>query len=826
MNASLSPEQRTRELVAAMNIDQKIAMLAQAQPIWEHYGVAGYVPGQPSLCIPDLVLNDAGQGVGDMEVNTTAFPAPISQASSWDPALQTRFGQALGWEAWHKGINVQLAPGIEIDRIPMNGRNFEYMSEDPFLAGQGAAAQVAGIQSNPVIATAKHYIVNSQETNRMTASSDVDERTLHEIYAAPYEAAVRQGHAGSVMCSYNRINGTYACENHDTLTTILKQQIGFDGFVMSDWGGTHSTVPSALAGMDMEMNISPGQYYTAPLKAAVQSGQVPMARLDDMVSRIVRTMFRVGIFDHPAAAEPGAYGADVRRPEDIALARTVSEDGTVLLKNDGGVLPLTGQGQKVAVIGPGAGVQGAGQFYNGGGSSHIPEAGNKSDVVSPLQGITQRAQAQGDTVVYADGSSQADAVAAASASDVAIVFVGSQDSEGNDRPTLDVTSGNCTLFGCANQPVDQDALIAQVAAANPHTVVVLNTGGPVVMPWLGAIKGLLEAWYPGQEDGNAIAALLFGDVNPSAKLPETFPASAKDLPTQTPQQYPGVNDAQGVPHVAYSERLLVGYRWYDARNITPLFPFGFGLSYTTFDLRNLAVSAAAGGTTGASVSFDVVNTGSRPGAEVPQLYVADPPSTGEPPKQLKGFTKVSLAPGESRRVTLPLDYRSFAHWDTSAQDWRVDRGCYALMAGRSSRDLPLRAAVALGGAPCPGAVASIPIVTPTSGGGAGTSPGCPTRRSVLIRLKGVRRGQVRRVDVFINGHRQRTLRGHRASVRVTLPRRTPGAIRVRLVIRLGHRRRVALTRVYRCTAQHPKRPARSKPRRVRHRHQPAAAGRA
>src|SRR5689334_20118540 len=317
MNAKLSANQRAHELVSAMTIDQKIAMLSQSQPVDAHYGAAGFVPGQAALCIPDLVLNDAGQGVGDAQLNAPTFPAPSAQSASWDPALQWRFGAALGWQAWHKGINVQLAPGVEIGRVPLNGRNFEYMTEDPYLAAQGAVAEVRGIQSNPVIATVKHYVANSQETNRMTVSSDVDQRTLEEIYTAPYEAAVKHGHAGSVMCSYNRINGTYACENQDTLTTILKRQFGFTGFVMSDWGGTHSTVAAANAGLDMEMDVRPGRYFTAPLKTAVRDGQVPSRRLNDMVTRIVRTMFAVGIFDHPAAAEPGAAVANVQRPQDV-----------------------------------------------------------------------------------------------------------------------------------------------------------------------------------------------------------------------------------------------------------------------------------------------------------------------------------------------------------------------------------------------------------------------------------------------------------------------------------------------------------------------------
>ena len=682
-------------------------MLSQAQVIWGHYGAAGYVPGQPSMCIPDLVLDDAGQGVGDLEVNTTAFPAPIAQSSSWDPSLQFEFGQALGWEAWHKGINVQLAPGIEVDRVPLNGRNFEYMSEDPYLAGRGAVAEVQGIQSNPVIATVKHYLANSQETNRMTDSSNVDERTLQEIYAAPYEAAVRQGHTGSVMCSYNRINNVYACEDPTTLRTILKQQFGFDGFVMSDWGATHSTVAAANAGLDMEMNVSPGTYFTTPLKAAVQAGQVPIARLNDMALRIVRTMFRVGVFDHPAATEPAAAAANVQRPQDIALARMVSEDGTVLLKNDGDVLPITTRGLKIAVIGPGAGLVGAQQFYNGGGSSHIPELGVKADVVSPLLGIQQRALADGDTVLYADGTSQADATAVASIADIAVVFAGAQDAEGTDRSALNLETGNCSLVGCTSEPANQDKLISTVAAANPRTIVVLNTGGPVVMPWLAEIKGLFEAWYPGQQDGNAIAALLFGDVNPSARLTETFPKSQADIPTATAQQFPGVPNAHGVPQSSYSEGLLVGYRWYDAKHIAPLFPFGFGLSYTTFDYHGLTVTPSRDGANLASASVEVTNTGRRAGADVPQMYIADPASTGEPPKQLKGFAKVTIGRGKTQRVNFPIDPRALSYWSTRFHSWQVARGCYGVLIGHDERDIAQSATIAVNGAWCPGAVTKV-----------------------------------------------------------------------------------------------------------------------
>jgi beta-glucosidase len=807
LNTALSASQRASELVAAMNIDQKLAMLSQAQPIWAHYGAAGYIPAQPSLCIPDLVLNDAGQGVGDQETGTTAFPAPIAQSSSWDASLQYQFGQALGWEAWHKGINVQLAPGVEIDRIPLNGRNFEYMSEDPFLAGQGGVAEIRGIQSNPVIATVKHYVANSQETNRMTDSSNVNDRTLQEIYLPAYEAAVRQGQVGSVMCSYNRINNVYACENPGLLTGVLKRQFGFDGFVMSDWGGTHSTVPAANAGLDMEMNVSPGQYFTAPLKTAVQNGQVSMARLDDMVLRITRAMFRIGLFDHPAAAEPAAAAANVERPQDVALARRISEAGTVLLKNQGAILPLTAHGQRIAVIGPGAGPQGAAEFYNGGGSSHIPETAAKSDVVSPLAGIQQRAAANGDTVLYADGSNASAAQATATAANVAIVFVGAEDSEGVDRSRMDLSSGFCSLGGaCTASPVDQDSLISSVAAANPHTIVVLNTGGPVVMPWLSHIQGLFEAWYPGQQDGNAIASLLFGDANPGGRLPETFPRSQADIPTQSPQQYPGVNNAQGVPQSNYSEGLLVGYRWYDAKHITPLFPFGYGLDYTSFTYRGLKVSAHPSGSSLATVSINVTNTGHRAGADVPQMYIAAPASTGEPPHQLKGYEHLNLAPGQTVQANFPIDARALSYW--GARGWQVAAGCYGIQIGHDERDIAQSVTVSVNGADCPGAVASITVAA--SNRVARCAP--VTGRLHAGQLGPVALGQTRaRVHRELRSYRRRARRDfdfyclrRGAGIRVGYPSRhelhslsghTRRRVSGRAVLLLAANRRYALGRV-------------------------------
>ncbi len=690
MKSSLSPNARAELLLHAMSLSQKVAMTYQRYPLDYHYGAAGYIPAIPSLCLPDLVFNDAGQGVGDAQTGTTAFPAPIAQAASWDPALQYRFGSALGQEAHAKGIDVQLAPGMETQRVPMNGRNWEYGSEDPFLAGQTAAAEVRGVQSQHVIVTLKHFIANSQETNRMTDSSDLSWRTLEEMYAPQYDVAVHQGGAAGVMCSYNRINSVYSCQDRRTLG-MLNRQFGFGGFVVSDWGATHSTVASAKAGLDIEMNIDPGTYYGPALEKAVQAHQVPMNTLNSMVLRILRSMFRVGVFDHPPAAQPQASKAQVSTPAHVALARRISEEGTVLLRDRHRILPITGHGRTIALIGSDAGPAGAEDEYNGEGSGHIPEFGAKP-VVSPEQAITQRAGKSGDTVVYADGSSMADAIAAAKAASVAVVVVGDSESEGIDRKNLILTGGLCTLAGCTPQTVNQNALIQAVAAANPNTVVVLDTGGPVLMPWVRQVRGLLEAWYPGQQDGNALAALLFGDVDPSAHLTETFPAKQSQLPLRTTAQWPGVTEKGDTvgPHSTYSEGLLVGYRWYQARHLRPLFPFGFGLSYTSFRFSRLRVR-----TRGSKVlaSFSVANTGRRAGADVAQVYVGDPRAAGEPPEQLKGFDRVSLRPGQTRRVTIMLTPVSFAHWSTRAGTWTVSPGRYTIGVGDSSAALPLTSSV-------------------------------------------------------------------------------------------------------------------------------------
>jgi beta-glucosidase len=420
-----------------------------------------------------------------------------------------------------------------------------------------------------------------------------------------------------------------------------------------------------------------------------------MARLDDMVRRILRTMFRVGLFDYPAAAEPPAFSANTETPESLQVARTVSEAGTVLLKNQGGVLPITGTLKRIALIGRAAGPAGALLVYNGGGSGHIPELGYKTEaeVVSPLRGIQNRAVFSNDLVAYADGSSIQDAVAAASAADYAIVWANDAASEGTDRISLDLdtNSGVCTLFGCQWENTQQNELISAVAAANPNTIVVLNTAGPVLMPWAGQVEAILEAWYPGQEDGNAIAPLLFGDVNPSGKLPQTFPNTENELPKPST-----------APDIPYTEGLLVGYRWYDAKRLKPAYPFGYGLSYTTFRYGNLRIRPSKTGRT-ARVTFDVLNTGRRTGIAVPQLYLGIPsPGDGatQPPRQLKGISRLTLKPGRRRRVVLKLGERDLASWDVKSAGWKVVPGCYPLRIGRSSRSSVTKGRLPVAGGRC------------------------------------------------------------------------------------------------------------------------------
>jgi beta-glucosidase len=698
LNRHQSPERRTSELMAHMTLDDKIQQVTgSSYSDQTNHGAAGIVSANTRLCIPVLALNDAGAGMGDQQQQVTAFPDGIAQTASWDRRLTVRYGRALGTEAFTKGINVVLAPGVDIARTPLNGRNFEYAGEDPYLAGQTVVGLIRGIQSRHVIATVKHYAVNDQETNRMSASSDVGERAMEEIHLPAFRAAVQQGHVGSVMCSYNRFRGVYACQNPTLLHRYLERQFTFNGWVMSDWFATHSTVQSAKSGLDMEMPT--GQYFGSKLKSAVQSGRVPMRVLNAMVHRILFTMFRVGLFDHRPAEGNAAAAANASTPASIATAKRVAEEGSVLLKNARRVLPLTGHGRTIAVIGDAASPAGAPLASQGYGSGHVPEAGYQSGVISPLDAIRQRASRNGDTVTYAPSTNRQAAAAAASAADTAVVFVNDVETEGADRPDLVAHSGTCSLAaGCQYDHVDQNALVSAVAAANPHTIVVVQSGGPIVMPWLSKVAGVVENWYPGQVDGSSIAPLLFGDANPSGKLPVTFPKRLADGPLRTKAQYPGVNNKKGVPQVRYSEGLLVGYRWYQAKHIAPLFPFGFGLSYTTFRFAGLHVRRAAHGAVVATAR--VTNTGHRAGAEVAQAYVHQPARTGEPLRQLEAFQRVYLRPGRSATVRLRLGSMAFSHWDTRAHAFRVARGCFGIGIGDSSARQPLHTNIGRGGASC------------------------------------------------------------------------------------------------------------------------------
>ncbi len=689
MDSAKSPEQRADLLVKAMSVDQKLHMTTFSDPPWfTHYGTAGHVDAIPELCVPEINMSDAGSGVVGLQQGTTVFPSGIAQAAMWDPAMAGKFGKALGEEAFAKGINVMLGPGMDMARLATNGRNFEYAGEDPYLAGQTVTQSIRGIQSNPVLAEAKHYVLNDQEFDRNTVDVTVDDRTLHEIYLAPFEAAVKQGHVGSIMCSYNLAFGHHVCENKQLLDGVLRDQWGFDGFVTSDWGATHSTAASANSGLDLEMHAAPPHYYGPALGDAITAGQVPMARLDGIVKHIFVPMFRFGLFDHPVVGQPDAYLNQTDTPAHRTLARQLSEQSTVLLKNKDNLLPLdNGSGRKIAVIGSAANPVGATGASGGGGSSHgtgLPSP------VSPLEGIETQAQTRGDTVLYTPGTASADATAVASQADVAIVVIADTESEGADRTKLDATPGLCVTLECQSTGEDENALVQTVAAANPNTIVVIDAGAPVSMPWLGGVKSVLDAWFPGVENGNAIADLIYGRANPSGHLPQTFPKSLADMPEKTPAQYPGIADK-----VDYSEGLQIGYRYFDAHKVEPLFPFGYGLSYTSFKFSKLKLS---GNGKTAKATFRLTNTGSRAGADVAQAYVAFPSALGEAPHQLKGFKKVQLDPGKSKTVSIPFDTRAFSYWDTKKQNWVEARGCYGISVGDSSRSLPLHGVAGISGA--------------------------------------------------------------------------------------------------------------------------------
>ncbi len=652
---------RARQLVNEMTLQEKIAELHGIRDATH----SRYVPPIPRLGIPALHVANGPAGVGPAgdkpQKPATALPAPISLAASWDIALARQYGVIIGSEAVDLGEDLLEGPDINIARVPQNGRTFEAFGEDPYLVGQMSVNEIQGIQSQGEIANVKHYAANNQEAQRFTINEIIDERALREMYLPAFEASVKQGNVASVMGAYPKVNGAYNCENDELLGQILKKEWGFQGFVTSDFGAVHSTVPSALAGLDLEMPT--GIYFGSALEAAVESNAVPMSVIDNKLIRRFRTMMQFGLFDNPPKMKP------IPVQQDGAKARELAEEGMVLLKNNDNELPLyPAKLQSIAVIGP----YSTKAMTGGGGSSHVVAL----YTIDPVAGIRQRVGGN-VKVDFNDGADISQAVALAKSAEVAVVMVGDRETEGHDHP-ISLTN-------------NQDELVEAVAAANPHTVVVLKTGSAVLMPWVDKVPAILEAWYPGEEDGNAVAAVLFGDVNPSGKLPMTFPRQLSDLPANTPEQYPGVG---GVVH--YSEGIFVGYRHYDAHDITPLFPFGYGLSYTTFGYKNLTIkpqniSGKDSSNKKVIVDFDVTNTGKRAGKEIVELYAGLPstPNIPQPPKQLKAFSKVPLKPGQSRHVHFELDAHSLACWNTDNHGWNVLPGSYHIMIGSSSRDIRL-----------------------------------------------------------------------------------------------------------------------------------------
>lgn len=651
----LSPEQRATRLVAQMTLDEKISQTHTT--LRGAGGIARFVVGIPRLGIPDFLITNGPAGVGTGAVptqpNATALPAPVALAASFDTRLARDYGVVEGRETGNVGHSLIEAPDVNMVRAYQNGRAFENLGEDPYLAGQLAAANIDGIQSQGVLAEVKHYAANDQETDRKTIHEIIDDRTLHELHLPAFEDAVKQGHVGAVMCAYPYVNDAFACENRYLLTDVLRNQWGFRGFVQSDASATHTAVGSAAAGQDLELRDNGP--YDDELRQAVVDGQVSMAALDAMIVRRLATEIRAGLFEHPRTITPIDATAGGK------VARRVAEQSAVLLKNTANQLPLKASALgSIAVIGPYAETVHPG----GGGSSHV----NPLYTVTPVDAIRQRA-GHGVTITSSNGADPAAAATLAGAADVAVVIVGDVEKEGADRPNLSL-AGN------------QDQLVRSVVAANPRTIVVLNSGAPVLMPWVDQVPAIMQAWYPGEEDGNALAALLFGDVNPSGKLPVTFPRTETQTPTSTPERYPGVNGT-----VVYSEKLEMGYRWYDAQNQNPLFPFGYGLSYTTFKFSHLRVTPSHGGRV--TVEADITNTGHRAGADVTQVYLTFPSSAAEPPRQLKGFAKTYLHPGERRHIRLTLDKRAFSLWDTTTQRWTPVNGRYQISVGDSSRNLPL-----------------------------------------------------------------------------------------------------------------------------------------
>jgi len=687
MNTALSASERAHLLITNSTLDQVTRWLMEksannpTQTVFTTFGQNPVTYPAQVPCTPTVNYTDGPDYVRGA-TGSTVFPTQISLASSWNPHLAFLKGQDEAVEAFRTGRNVILGPAIGGDRTPLDGRTPEYFSEDPLLSGDLATGQIDGIQNDgnpnePVMAVLKHFVAYEQELDRNLLSSNVDGRTLQEVYNLPFAIAIKQSNPGGVMCSLNQVNGFYACAN-PILKNMLVKEDGFTGYTVSDFFANPDFITSFNGGLDQEL-VAPRFFTPANINAAIDDGEVTEQQVEHAAFLVVRSYIRAGLFDHPMPTSPAT---DESTPAHQALSLRIAEQGSVLLKNSGSILPLTGDDKSIAVIGPTASDAGANGVNDQTVCNEAGAEGSGSPcqtISAPLTAITARAAQDGATVTYDDGSNTASAAAAAAAVKVAIVFVYTNEGEGADAPNL-------SLYG------NGDALVSAVSAANPNTIVVLETGSAVTMPWLSSVKGVMEAWYPGQRGGTAIASLLYGDTNFSGRLPITFPVSQSDLPEQTPAQYPGVLAngstvrAQGdtsIRQVSFSEDLKVGYRWYESQNIQPAFAFGFGLSYTTFQDSGLNVQTSGhGGNEKIIVSFKVTNTGKRAGTDTPQVYLTLPSSTGEPGNRLVAFGKVELKPGQSQTVTYTIDASSPQHplsyWDTSSHGWLIAPGRYTV----------------------------------------------------------------------------------------------------------------------------------------------------
>ncbi|MTV36990.1 beta-glucosidase [Duganella radicis] len=693
MDARLSPDARAGLLERELTMDEKLSLVHSPMaldfgPFSKPAGAlssAGYVTGIPRLGLPALQQSDASLGVtnpggarpGDV---ATALPSGLALAASWNPALARAAGAAIGQEAHAKGFNVLLAGGANLTRDPRAGRNFEYLGEDPLLTGVMAGASIAGVQSAHVISTVKHFALNAYETSRNTHNAVIAEAPFRESDLLAFQIAIERGQPGSVMCAYNKVNADYACESVPLLGKVLKDDWGYPGWVMSDWGAVHSLDAVKVLDHQSGEQLDKEVYFGAPLKNALAAGSVAPARISDMVRRVLRSMFAHGLFEHPAG------GGQIDYESHGKIARQAAAEGMVLLRNEGAMLPLRADIKRIAVIGGNASIG----VLSGAGSSQVTPHG-APPMVQPMGGNTPfdalfrriswfgpgpldaiRARAPKAEIIFDDGRYPASAAAAARRADVVVVFGTQWNSENEDVPDLSLPQG-------------QDAMIAAVTAANPRTVVVLETGNPVQMPWLAQSAAVLQAWYPGQQGAEAIADVLFGQVNPSGHLPMTFPQSVAQLPRPA---LPGAGLAPDSQYdILFNEGADVGYRWFARTGAQPLFPFGFGLSYTSFALSDLQVS---GGDT-LTVSFNLKNTGARAGAEVPQVYLRS--AAGQPLARLIGWDKVQLAPGEQKRVSVTADPRLLASYDTAAHGWKIAAGEYQVSVGQHAGDSAL-----LGGA--------------------------------------------------------------------------------------------------------------------------------